>query len=219
MGESGSMRHRIRTVHHINGRLRLQVPAARANPAVLEEIRKSIAGLPGVTGVHANSRTGSVLVQYSPKAKTDFQAVLADHGERTGGFLLDPPEVSEVDEMARRIEAEAEFLSQHSETARIIVDAVKRMDVNIKRATHNTVDLKVLLPLGLAAYSIVEIGLEASTPLWVTLGIFSFNSFVSLHSPPGAVDRKEEIVVTDTATTETMETSKPARKKERGRQP
>src|SRR5450759_440693 len=96
MGESGSMRHRIRTVHHINGRLRLQVPAARANPAVLEEIRKSIAGLPGVTGVHANSRTGSVLVQYSPKAKTDFQAVLADHGERTGGFLLDPPEVSEV---------------------------------------------------------------------------------------------------------------------------
>jgi hypothetical protein len=87
--------------------------------------------------------------------------------------------------MARRIEAEAEFLSQHSETARIIVDAVKRMDVNIKWATHNTVDLKVLLPLGLAAYSVVEIGLEASTPLWVTLGIFSLNSFVSLHSPPG----------------------------------
>ena len=39
------------------------------------------------------------------------------------------------------------------------------------------------LPLGLAVYSFVEIGLEASTPLWVTLGIFSFNSFLTLHAP------------------------------------
>lgn len=212
------MPHRIRTVHHIKGRLRLKVSAARANPSVLEEIRKSIADLPGVTGVHTNSRAGSILIHYSPKADADFHAELTEHGGKTGGFMLEPPGLSEVDEMAQRIEAEAEFLSQHSDTARIIVDAVKRLDVNIKRATHNAVDLKVLLPLGLAAYSVVEIGLEASTPLWVTLGIFSFNSFISLHSPPGGLDRKEEIVVTDTALTENIETSKPARKKERTRQ-
>ncbi len=211
------MPHHIRTVHHIKGRLRLKVSAARGNPSVLEEIRGSIADLPGVSGIHVNSRSGSILVHYSPKADADFHAQLTDHGARTGGFMLEPPALSEVDEMAQRIEAEAEFLSQHSDTARVIVDAVKRLDVNIKRATHNAVDLKVLLPLGLAAYSVVEIGIEASTPLWVTLGIFSFNSFISLHSPPGGIDRKEEILVTDTATSENLETFKPARKVTRTR--
>jgi hypothetical protein len=214
------MRHRLRTVHHTKGRLRLKVPAARANPAVFEEICRSISSCPGVTGVRTNLRTGSILVQYSSKAGIDFHEQLTDHGEKTGGFLLEPPELTEVDEMAHRIELEAEFLSQHSETARVIVDSVKRLDTRLKLATHNTVDLKVLLPMGLAVYSVAEIGLEASTPLWVTLGIFSFNSFVALHHPVGAVGLKEEISVSHPAASankEEVETPEPARKKDRRR--
>lgn len=209
------MPHRIRTVHHIRGRIRLKVVGARANPAVLEEIRKSIADLPGVSGVQVNSLAGSVLVHYSPKADADFHEELTDHGDRTGGFLLEPPGLSEVDEMAQRIQAEAEFLSQHSDTARIIVDAVKQLDINIRRATHNAVDLKVLLPLGLAAYSVLEIGIEASTPLWVTLGIFSFNSFISLHSSGGGVDRRGDDTVSGTATAENNKTTRPTYRKVR----
>lgn len=207
------MPHRIRTVHHIRGRIRLKILASRPNPAILEEIRRSIADLPSVLGVQVNSRAGSVLVHYNPNTDADFHEELADHGERTGGFILEPPGLSEVDEMAQRIEAEAEFLSQHSDTARIIVDAVKQLDMNIRRATHNAVDLKVLLPLGLAAYSVLEIGIEASTPLWVTLGIFSFNSFISLHSSGGGVDRREELLVSDTATAENNKSTKAAYRK------
>jgi hypothetical protein len=182
--------------------MRLQVPTARGNPHALGELRDSIAKIDGVEGVQVNPRTGSVVVQYTPTEKIDFHQQITEHGETTGGFLIAPPELSEVDELARKIEREAEFLSQHSETARMIVDAFKGLDISVKKATNNAVDLKVLLPLGLAVYSAVEIGLEASTPLWVTLGIFSFNSFVSLHTAPTGVNRKEEIVVTDTSTTD-----------------
>ena len=209
------MRHRLRTVHHTKGRLRLKVPAARANPAVIEEICRSISSCPGVIGVQTNLRTGSIVVHYSSKAGIDFHEQLTDHGEKTGGFLLEPPELTEVDQVARQIELEAEFLSQHSETARVIVDAVKRMDARIKQATNNTVDLKVLLPVGLAVYSAAEIGLQASTPLWVTLGIFSFNSFVALHAPVGAVGLKEDISIRHPAPSSNKEPPRPARKKER----
>jgi hypothetical protein len=64
-----------------------------------------------------------------------------------------------------------------------MIDIVKQIDAGIKWATNNSVDLKVLLPLGLALYAFAESGTEAATPLWVTLGIFSFNSFVALHRP------------------------------------
>ena len=57
------------------------------------------------------------------------------------------------------------------------------MDREIRIATDNTIDLKVLLPAGLAVWPFLKPGIEASTPLWVTLAISSFNSFVSLHRP------------------------------------
>ena len=55
--------------------------------------------------------------------------------------------------------------------------------------------MNVLLPLGLAVYSVLELEAEMSTPLWVTLGIFSFNSFVMLHSgPAGQPVNTQEII-------------------------
>ena len=44
---------------------------------------------------------------------------------------------SEFDELARKIENEAEFLAQRSEAARAIVDFFKQLDRDIKVATHN----------------------------------------------------------------------------------
>ena len=172
-----------RTVHHVRGRIRLKIAGSKGEPRLLEEIRQAIAPLKGVKSVDVNPATGSVVVHYNPAMHEGFQAHLATHGENAGSFILMPPEISEVDELAKKIEQEAEFLSEHSAAARTIVDAFKTADRALKIATDNTVDLKVLLPLGLAVYSFVEIGLEASTPLWVTLGIFSFNSFLALHAP------------------------------------
>ncbi len=195
------MPHRARAVHHVRGRIRLKLPH-KGNADLIREVRDAIAPMQGVESVAINVATGSVVVHYDPSLHDGFHEQLASHGSAEGVFLLESPELSEVDELAKKIEAEAEFLAQHSESARVIVDGFKNLDQAIKRATGNAVDLKVLLPLGLAAYSLFEIGLEASTPLWVTLGIFSFNSFITLHSgPPHAATTQEVIVNTTEAAT------------------
>ena len=54
-----------------------------------------------------------------------------------------------------------------------------------KKATGNSVDLKVLLPLGLAVVTVVEIGAAAATPVWVTISLFSLNHFIELQAHPG----------------------------------
>jgi Heavy metal associated domain 2 len=188
-------RHSARAVHHVRGRIRLKIPASKGDSRLLDEIKQTIAPLEGVRRVDTNPSTGSVVVHYDPALHVSFHEQLADHAENACPFLLMPPELTEVDELAKKIEQEAQFLSQHSEAARTIVEGFKRLDSAIKMATHNTVDLKVLLPLGLAVYSFAEIGLEASTPLWVTLGIFSFNSFLTLHAPDPKANTTTAVVV------------------------
>jgi hypothetical protein len=78
---------------------------------------------------------------------------------------------------------EAEFLAAHSQFARSVLNETEKLDDTIKRATHNELDLKVLVPLALAIYSAFEFGAEVATPIWLTLGIFSVNSFIALHPP------------------------------------
>jgi hypothetical protein len=151
-----------------------------------------------------------MLVQYDGGMHEEFEHRLMQHGQERGAFALRPPELSEVDEIAHKIEAEAEFLAAHSTTARQIVDFVRSVDKSLKRATNNSLDLKVLLPLGLAAYSILEIGVDASTPMWVTLGIFSFNSFISLHDEPVETIEKDRLVVDRQRITQTEAPRPPA---------
>ena len=53
----------------------------------------------------------------------------------------------------------------------------------LKITTGNTVDLKIVLAGGLAAFTFLEIGATAATPMWVTLALFSLNHFAELQHP------------------------------------
>jgi hypothetical protein len=125
------------------------------------------------------------VVHYDETMLPDFAQTMANHGESEDLFSLEPAELSEVDAIANKLEREAQFLAQHSDVARSAVNFVSQIDQALKKATGNTVDLKVLLPMGLAIYAFLELESDITTPLWITLGIFSFNSFVSLHHPAG----------------------------------
>jgi cation transport ATPase len=189
------MSRKAHVQHHIRGRMRVKVPAGKGNPNLLEEIRRSLTPMPGVQSVEINAVTGSVVVHYDHREHADFHQSLTEHALEQGHFELQPPHLTEIDEIAENIEKEAEFLAEHSELARTMVGAVKSFDAGLKRATNNNLDLKVLLPLGLAVYAFLEVGAEASTPLWVTLGIFSFNSFISLHPPlPGVAVHTQQVI-------------------------
>jgi cation transport ATPase len=180
------MLHDAHVAHHTKGRIRLRLPNAKRDHAALEKVKRALAPMPGVQSVDVNPTTGSVVIQYDPAKHDDFHEALSGHAEEQNLFTLAPPRLSEVDEIAETIQKEAEFLAARSETAKSIVDFFTGLNREVKNATNNSVDLQVLLPLGLAVYSFFAIEGELATPLWVTLGIFSFNSFVSLHHHPPA---------------------------------
>jgi hypothetical protein len=186
------MAHEAHVSHHIPGRMRVKVPGAKGQPRVLQRIQQSLAPMPGIRRVEVNPATGSVLIHYDPARHEAFHAQLAAHGTHGELFALEPPELTEVGATAAQLEADAEFLASHSEVARRLIDGVKQLDTGIKWATNNNVDLKVLVPLGLAVYAFMKAGTEAVTPLWVTLGLSSFHAFAVLHSP---VLRKNSLLI------------------------
>ena len=170
--------HTARVAHHTAGRLRLKLATGKRNQPLLEEIRLLLKPRPGVKDVSVNTTTGSVLIHYDAGKWRDARAELEQAANISGLFTLAEP----GPDVIKSVEKEAQFLAEHSDAARAAVDFVKDVNQSVKRATNNAVDLNVLVPLGAAIYSFLQLESEAATPLWLTLGIFSFNSFVALHS-------------------------------------
>jgi hypothetical protein len=129
-------------------------------------------------------------VRYDPALHGRFHRRLSTHCEQEDVVKLDPPAITEVDELEEKLEQEAEFLAAHSKIALALVNVVRRFDRTIKMATGNMLDLRVLLPLGLAVWAFLKSGSRLGTPLWLTLGISAFNSFVALH--PSLTKEKEQ---------------------------
>jgi hypothetical protein len=80
---------------------------------------------------------------------------------------------------------------------------VGEVNTGIKRQTDNIIDLKFLLPFGVAMYGAFKADKRVGTPLWLTLMIFSFTSFVALHreetnikirEPENDVDHRQSLV-------------------------
>jgi hypothetical protein len=67
--------------------------------------------------------------------------------------------------------------------ARAVVDFCKKLDQEIKKATGNSVDLKIVFAIAIIGVTVFEIGATAATPVWVTLAIFAVNHFIEMHAP------------------------------------
>jgi hypothetical protein len=180
------MARTVQLAHHLPGRLRVRIPAGARNTPVLDQIKASMASMPGVRRVDVNAPIGSMVVHYDAAQADDFIETVKRHGLDTKLFELVDPEIGEVAEAVDAIQAETEELAAHSATARTLVQFVTGLNDQVKHATNNTLDLKVLVPLTLAGYSFLHHRAKASTPLWITLGLFSFSAFVALHHPQQA---------------------------------
>lgn len=84
-----------------------------------------------------------------------------------------------------RFQQEAEFLAENSHAARVVVDFFKQVDQQIKTGSSNTIDLKIVLAVGIASFTILEVGANAATPVWVTLAMFGLNHLIEANSPEG----------------------------------
>lgn len=175
------IKHVLRMEHQTLGRVRMKFSSAKGNPQLLDEIGKKFAGIVGVESCEVNPITGSVVLLYDKRRHNDFHDDLSRHCEEHHGGATPRPPGTQLDDITRKIEDEAEFLAEHSHAAKSVVHICKYVDRHIKLATGNTVDLKIGLAGGIVALSLLEMGAFAATPVWLTLGVFSLNHFVELQ--------------------------------------
>ncbi|WJR81437.1 HMA2 domain-containing protein [Bradyrhizobium sp. NP1] len=180
---------KLQIAHQVPGRIRMKVPSVKANPELAEQIKQTFAVIPGIEEVIVNPVTGSVVLHYDTDQHHAFHGQLQHH---TGVHC--PPPNNEIDALARKIEQEAEYLAEHSHTAKAVVDFFRDFDHQIKIATGNVVDLKILLAGGIAAFTIFEVGANAATPVWVTLAIFALNHMIQANM--AAAEQQEEVPAT-----------------------
>ena len=179
------MKVKLQIAHQVPGRIRMKVPSAKGDPALLEEIQKAFSAIPGIEHVVVNPETGSVVLKYDAERRDDFHAGFThrfnEHhdGHRPAHRL---PPSNEIDALARKIEEEADFLAEYSDAAKAVVDFCKHWDREIKVASGNLVDLKMVLCIGLVGFTIFEVGAAAATPVWVTLTLFGLNHFIEMQS-------------------------------------
>jgi Heavy metal associated domain 2 len=172
----------LRIEHQVPGRVRMKIPAGKGNPELLQQISEVFGVIPGIEEITVNPTTGSVVLHYDADRHDEFhgnfQQHYAAHGAANGGLHGAD---TELDKLTGSIAAEAEFLASHSHSARAVVDFVKKLDREIKLATNNTVDLKIIFAVGIIAFTVFEVGATAATPVWVTLAIFTVNHFIEMH--------------------------------------
>ena len=174
----------LKIEHQVPGRVRMKIPAGKNNPELLKQVSETFAIIPGIEHVTVNPTTGSVVLFYDVDQHDEFHGTFRGHveahgGNNGGGGLRGAD--TELDKLTNSIEAEAEFLASHSHTARIFVDFVKGIDHEIKRATNNNLDLKIVFAVGIIGLTVFEVGATAATPVWVTLAIFTVNHFIQMH--------------------------------------
>jgi Heavy metal associated domain 2 len=160
--------------HQLPGRLRIKVPAAKGDREVLEEIKVSLLPEDGITDVDINTTTGSVVIHYEPEFYEGFTARVAEHfrTEQLGTLVL-------------------ERQSGRSEGIHTIKDVFRSLEDKVKRETHDSVDLKELFPLAIAAYDYFFVKRSRSTPMWLTLILFAFSSYMDLHK----ADPNRQVIV------------------------
>ncbi len=176
---------RLKIAHQVPGRIRMKIPSAKGNPERLEEYKETLSLLPGIDQIEVRPESGSIILKYDPNRHDTFHAGFHDHLHEHHGHHPRPP-TNEIDALANRIEQEAEYLAQHSQSARAFVDFCKKCDREIKLSTSNALDLKMLLAIGVVAITIFEVGATAATPVWVTLSLFGMNHFIEMQEQRAA---------------------------------
>lgn len=159
--------------------MRLKVLGAPAEKNFFSTVKKVIAGLEGVHAVRVNAASSSIVIDYSP-ADTVFQFKLLDDPGVSSWLQLQGEDalLAGVDEA---IASGTHYLASHSRMAEDLVSVAEQLDLRLRRASDGYLDLKILLPLLFAVASSMRQARGRGTPMWLSLGTFAFNSFVSLH--------------------------------------
>lgn len=151
-------------------RTRLRVSPKRRNPQELARIANALNAHPDVHEVRTNVQTGSIIIHHAHKESSldEISAVLQDLGIILGSVT----------------DAEMPFSRGKSEVAADLTSAVADLNERVGLATNGVVDLRMLLPAGLAALAVRELirsEWEFQAAPWYVLAWYAFDSFIKLH--------------------------------------
>jgi hypothetical protein len=168
-----------RIVHRVPGRLRIKVEGARGETEFFAAVQRIISTLTGVDAVRVNAASSSIVIDYRP-VDTVFHFRLQDDPD-VGAWLSLEGEDALTAAIDQAVSSGSRYLTHHSRLAESIVSTAERMDSQLRRVSDGYLDLKLMLPLGVAVATSLHKARNRGTPMWMTLGTFAFNAFLSLH--------------------------------------
>jgi hypothetical protein len=168
-----------RIVHHVPGRMRIKVIGAAGETAFFAAVQQVIGALQGVDAVRVNPSSSSIVIDYRP-SDTVFHFRLQNHPE-LGCWLSLEGEDALLAVIDESVTEGARYLAQHSRLAENLVSTAELLDANLRKASDGYLDLKMLLPLGVAVATSLHKARSRGTPMWMSLGTFAFNAFLTLH--------------------------------------
>lgn len=151
-------------------RTRLRVSLKRRNHQEMAKIANALKTHPDVQDVRTNVQTGSIVVHHADNDNSmeEFAAILQDLGIILGSIA----------------DVEVPLSQGKSEIAADITSAVKDLNDRFGQTTNGVVDLRLLIPVGLATLALRELidnGWEFETAPWYVLTWYAFDSFIKLH--------------------------------------
>jgi hypothetical protein len=151
-------------------RTRLRVSSKRRNHQEMTRITHALRSHPDVSEVRTNVQTGSIVIHHADKEDSldAIAAVLQDLGVVLGSVT----------------DVELPFTQGKSEVAADLTSAVADLNERVGKATNGVVDLRLLVPVGLAALAFRELlrtGWEFEAAPWYVLAWYAFDSFIKLH--------------------------------------
>jgi hypothetical protein len=157
-------------VSSIPGRTRFKVPQHRRNEEDMARIASGMQKHSGVQSVEYNTRTGSILVHHdTQQSLNDIKDIMKDLGvafaDITGTSDLIP-------------------LNGKSDQKADISTVLYDLNQRVVNATNGIVDLRFVLPLGLAGLGILQLltfGLQLEVIPWYVLIYFAIDSFIRLN--------------------------------------
>jgi hypothetical protein len=163
---------------HIPGRLRLRFPRARRHPQQLHRLQAALQARPGISAVTMNPHAASLTVTYDAHQHpgTSIFRVLEELDVLVSGLTGAP-----------HLEDPADA-GGPSRAAVSVAAALDDLDRHVLALTGHTLNLRALLPLGLAGLGVAltlrqGLGLGL-VPGWLPLWL-AFDAFVTLHPHTG----------------------------------
>lgn len=167
--------------HHIPGRIRIKLTEGKNNPPLLERVRELALAVAGVAAAEFNPLTGSILIHYAPAERYEFEELLRSGISTAVSLILEPHGSSEKRSPGAR-SRKLRSRPRISKAAQSMLEFFNQVDDTIRATTDDELDLRMLLPLAVASAGLFAFPRAISTPLGLTLMIFAFNSFNTLHA-------------------------------------